>query len=51
MKPQGSDFIIRGLFVFDMMHISTYDKLRDESSPPYQKYLDGKLKTFLEMKV
>jgi hypothetical protein len=34
MKPQGSDFIMNGLFVDDMMHVPTCDKLRDDSTLP-----------------
>jgi hypothetical protein len=30
MKRQGSDFIMHGLFVDDMMLVPTCDKLRDE---------------------
>ena len=30
MKRQCSDFIMHGLFVDDMMHVPTCDKLRDE---------------------
>jgi hypothetical protein len=37
MKRQGSDFIIHGLFVDDMMHVPTCDKLRDEFLQLYQK--------------
>ncbi len=37
MKRQGSDFIIHGLFVDNMMHVSTCDKLRDELVQLYKK--------------
>jgi hypothetical protein len=37
MKVQGSDFIIHGLFVDEMMHFLTCDKLRDEFLAFYQK--------------
>ncbi len=30
MKREGTDFIVHGLFVDDMMHVPTCDKLRDE---------------------
>ena len=38
MKRQGSNFIMHGLFVDDMMHVLTYDKLRDEFLELYQRY-------------
>ncbi len=37
MKSQGSDFIMHGVFVDDMMHVPTCDKLCDEFSSLYQK--------------
>jgi hypothetical protein len=30
MKHKGTDFIMHGLFVDDMMHVPTCDRLRDE---------------------
>ena len=37
MKRQDSDFIIHGLFVDDMTHVPTCDKLCDEFLQLYQK--------------
>ena len=37
MKRQGTDLIIHGLFVGNMMHFTTCDKLQDEFSTLYQK--------------
>ena len=55
MKRQGSDFIIHGLFVDDMMHVPTRDKLRDEFLELYQRDFeitgDGLMETFLGMEV
>ena len=55
MKRQGSDFIIHGLFVDDMMHVPSCDKLRDESLTLYQKDFEitggGFMDTFLGMEV
>jgi hypothetical protein len=55
MKRQGSDFIIHGLFVDDMMHVPTCDKLRDEFLTLYQKDFEitggGLMETFLGMEV
>ena len=53
MKRQGSDFIMHGLFVDDMMHVPTCDKLRDEFLQLYQKDFEitggGLMETFLGM--
>ena len=55
MKRQGSDFIMHGLFVDDMMHVPTCDKLRDEFLTLYQKDFEitggGLMETFLGMEV
>ena len=59
MKRQCSDFIMHGLFVDDMMHVPTCDKLRDDSADEflqlYQKDFEitggGLLETFLGMEV
>ena len=55
MKRQGSDFIMRGLFVDDMMHVPTCDKLHDVFLRLYQKDFEitggGLMKTFLGIEV
>jgi hypothetical protein len=55
MKPKGADFIIQGLFVDDMMHARTCDKLRDEFLELYRKDFEitcgGLMETFLGMDV
>ena len=55
MKRQGSEFIIHGLFVDDMMHVPTCDKLRDEFLELYQRDFEitggGLMETFLGMEV
>ena len=55
MKRQGSDFIMHCLFVDDMMHVPTCDKLRDEFLTLYQKDFEitggGLMETFLGMEV
>ena len=55
MKRQGSDFIIHGLSVDDMMHVPTCDKLRDEFLQLYQKDFEitggGLMETFLGMEI
>ena len=55
MKWQGDDFIIHGLFVDDMMHIPTCDKLKQEFLAKYSKDFDitggGLMETFLGMQV
>ena len=54
MKRQGSDFIIQGLFVDDMMHVPTCDKLRDEFLTLYQKDFEITgclMETFLRIEV
>jgi hypothetical protein len=40
MKRQGTEIIIHGLFVDNMMHIPTCDKLHDEFLTLYQKDLE-----------
>ena len=37
MKRKGSDYIIHGLFVDDMMHIYTSDEMKDEFLALYKK--------------
>jgi hypothetical protein len=37
MKRQGSDFIMHGLFVDDMVHVPTCEKLRNEFLALFQK--------------
>jgi hypothetical protein len=37
MKRDGNDFIIRGLFVDDMMHIPTCERLNKECTDKYSK--------------
>ena len=56
MKWDGDDFIIiHGLFVDDMMHIPTCDKLKQEFMAKYSKDFDitggGLMETFLGMQV
>ena len=55
MKRQGSDFIMHGLFVDDMMHVPACDKLRDEFLELYQRDFEitggGLMETFLGMEV
>jgi hypothetical protein len=55
MKREGAEFIIHGLFVDDMMHIPTCDKLRDEFLELYKKDFEitggGLMETFLGMEV
>ena len=55
MKRQDSDFSIHGLFVDDMMHVPTCDKLHDEFLQLYQKDFEttggGLMETFLGMEV
>ena len=55
MKRKGSDFIIHGLFVDDMMHVPTCDELKDEFMEKYKKDFDitggGLMETFLGMEV
>jgi hypothetical protein len=56
-KTKGSDYIIHGLFVDDMMHISSCDKLRAEFRVMKKYATDfeitggGLMKTFLGMEV
>jgi hypothetical protein len=55
MKREGTDIIMYGLFVDDMMHIPTCDRLRDEFLELYQKDFEitgeGLIETFLGMEV
>ena len=55
MKRDGDDFIIHGLFVDDMMHVPTCDKLKQEFLDKYTKDFDitggGLMETFLGMQV
>ena len=54
-KTKGSDYIIHGLFVDDMMHISSCDELRAEFMKKYSSDFEitggGLMKTFLGMEV
>jgi hypothetical protein len=54
-KTKGSNYIIHGLFVDDMMHISSCDELREEFMSKYSKEFGitggGLMKTFLGMEV
>jgi hypothetical protein len=51
MKREGADFIIHRLFVEDMMHLPTCDKLLDEFLELYKKNFEitgeGLTETFL----
>ena len=55
MKHEGKHFIIHGLFVDDMMHISTNTKLKNEFMEKYSKDFSitggGFMKTFLGMEI
>ncbi len=55
MKRDGDEFIIHGLFVDDMMHVPTCDKLKQEFLDKYTKDFDitggGLMETFLGMQV
>jgi hypothetical protein len=54
-KTKGSDYIIHGLFVDDMMHISSCDELKKEFMDKYSKDFEitggGLMKTFLGTEV
>ncbi len=54
-KTEGSDYIIHGLFVDDMMHISSCEELTkelmDKHSKDFQITEGGLMKTFLGMEV
>jgi hypothetical protein len=54
-KTTGSDYIIHGLFVDDMMHISSCDELKKEFMDEFSKDFEitggGLMKTFLGMEV
>ncbi len=53
MKREGTDFIMHGVFVDDMMHAPTCDKLLEEFLELYKKDFDytggGLMETFLGM--
>ena len=55
MKRKGSDYIIHGLFVDDMMHIYSSDEMKDEFLALYKKDFEitegGKMETFVGMAV
>jgi hypothetical protein len=55
MRRVGNDFIRHGLFVDDMMHISTSTKLKEEFMTKYSKDFKitggGLLKSFLVMQI
>ena len=55
MKRNGSDYIIHGLFVDDMMHMYSSDEMKDEFLALYKKDLEitggCKMETFLGMAV
>ena len=55
MKRSGSDYIIHGLFVDDMMHIYACDAIKDEFMQLYSKDFEitggRQMKTFLGMQV
>ena len=55
MKRKGSEYIIHGLFVDDMMHIHSCDAMKDEFLALYKKDFEitggGKMETFLGMAV
>ncbi len=55
MKQVDYDFIIHGLFVYDMMHIPTNDALHEEFMDKYSKDFDVTsgvlMETFLGMEV
>jgi hypothetical protein len=54
-KTKGSEYIIHGLFVDDMMHISSCDELKKEFMDKYSKDFEitggDLMKTFLGMEV
>ena len=55
MKRDGDDFIIHGLFVDDMMHVPTCERLKQEFLEKYTKDFEitggGLMETFLGMQV
>ena len=55
MKHSGSEYIIHGLFVDDMMHIYSCDAIKDEFMQLYSKDFEitggRQMKTFLGMQV
>ncbi len=55
MKREGKHFIIHGLFVDDMMHIATNNKLKNEFMEKYSRDINitggGFMKTFLGMEI
>ena len=54
-KTKGTNYILHGLFVDDMMHISSSDELKQEFMEKYSKDFQitggGLMKTFLGMEV
>ncbi len=55
MKREGKHFIIHGLFVDDLLHIATNNKLKNEIMEKYSRDLNitggGLMKTFLGMEI
>ncbi len=55
MKREDKHFIIHGLFVDDMMHISTNNKFNNEFMEKYSSYFNitggGFMRTFLGMEI
>jgi hypothetical protein len=55
MKRKGKHFIIHGLFVDDMMHIATNNKIKKEFMEKYSRDFNitggGFMKTFLGMEI
>jgi hypothetical protein len=53
MKHKGAEYIIHGLIVHDMMHIYSYDAMKDDILALYKKDFEitggRKMKTFLGM--
>jgi hypothetical protein len=55
MKRQGDDFVFHGLFVDDMMHIRSWDALKQEFMEKYTKDFNisgrGLMETYLGMQL
>jgi hypothetical protein len=55
MKREGKNFIIHGLFVDEMMHIATNNKLKNKSMEKYSRDFNITrgclMKTFLGMEI
>jgi hypothetical protein len=55
MKREGKHFVIHGLFVDDMMHTATNNKLKNEFMEKYPRDFNitggGLMKTFLGMEI